>query len=158
SALVTFLDADDIYYPTFMEKARKALLEHPEFILCFSDRDVVDGNGRFIRRDLDEPKFRALDADTFDDGVSVLRKSPFTELVPGSLIPMGNTMLRTRTFHRINGFDEDLRAVEDKSFFLQLAKLGPFGFIDEPLGTWRRHETNMSGASNEFKMNWNTDL
>lgn len=158
STFVAFLDSDDIYYPAFIEKARAALLQHPELILCFSDRDVVDGCGRLIRRDLDEPKFRALEAETLPDGVSILRKNPFRDLVPGNIIPIGNTMLRTDTFHRINGFDTDLRAVEDKSFFLQLAKLGPFGFIDEPLGTWRRHETNTSSASNAFKMNWYENL
>jgi hypothetical protein len=43
-------------------------------------------------------------------------------------------------------------------FLLRLAKLGPFGFIDEPLGTWRRHSANTFGSGNNFNMNRYSEL
>jgi glycosyltransferase involved in cell wall biosynthesis len=155
---IALLDGDDIFYPSFIEKAKQALLTHPELIACFSDRDVVDGEGEFMRRDLDEPRFRALKAERLDDGVSVLRESPFITLVSGNVIPIGNLMFSRENYDKAGGFDAELRAVEDKPFLLRLAKLGTFGFIDEPLGIWRRHNANTSGSGNNFKMNWYSEL
>jgi glycosyltransferase involved in cell wall biosynthesis len=158
SDFIALLDGDDIFYPGFIEKVKKALVAHPELIACFSDRDVVDGEGNFMRRDLDEPTFRAIKAERLADGISVFRESPFMTLVPGNVIPIGNLMFSRTSFEKAGGFDAELRAVEDKPFLLRLAKLGPFGFIDEPLGTWRRHSANTSGSANNFKMNWYSEL
>lgn len=154
SSYVTFLDGDDVFYPKFIERTRNALITHPDIILCFSDRDVVDGENRVIRRDLDLARFRALECDTLQDELKIIRDDLFTALIPGNLIPIGNTMIRLATLVDIGGFEEDLKAVEDRYFFLQLSRLGPFAFIDEPLGTWRRHDRNVSGPGNTLKMQW----
>ncbi|HET6724738.1 MAG TPA: glycosyltransferase family 2 protein [Gammaproteobacteria bacterium] len=158
STFIALLDGDDVFYPQFLERARCALVDHPELILCFSDRDVVTGEGEFIRRDLDEPRFREMKTSTFVDGVSVLTESPFFSLLPGNVIPIGNLMFRKTAFEKAGGFDDELRAVEDKPFLMRLTKWGLFGFIDQPLGTWRRHTANTSGAANAFKMRFYDDL
>lgn len=155
--LIAFLDGDDTYYPTFLERAAKALALHPELLLCFLDRDVVNAEGKFIRRDLDHPEFRAIGAERLSDGVSVLTESPFGALVSGNVIPIG-LMVRHRAIDEICGFDEEMRFVEDKLFLMRLAKLGKFGFLDEPLGIWRRHGSNSSGPSNAFRMAYYDDL
>lgn len=158
SSFIALLDGDDIFYPKFIERVRQALMDHPELILCFSDRDVVTSDGEFIRRDLDEPGFRKMAAALLPDGVSVLCEDPFLTLLSGNVIPIGNLMLRRTAFEKIGGFDDELRFVEDKPFLMRLAKLGAFGFIDEPLGTWRRHTANTSGAGNAFRMRFYDDL
>ena len=155
--LIAFLDGDDTFYPTYLERAATALARHPELLLCFMDRDVVDANGTFIRRDLDHPRFRAIDAERLPDGISVLTGNPFLALVPGNVIPIG-IMVRHRAIREIHGFDEEMRFVEDKLFLMRLAKLGKFGFLDEPLGIWRRHGSNTSGAANAFRMALYDDL
>jgi len=59
----------------------------------------------------------------------------------------------------VQGFDEEMRAVEDKLFLMQLAKLGKFGFLDMPLATWRRHNTTTtSGAGNAYRNAFYDDL
>lgn len=156
-ALVAFLDGDDTYYPTFLERAADALAAHPELSLCFLDRDVVTADGRFIRRDLDNPTFRAIAAERLADGVSVLVGDPFLALMPGNVIPIG-LMVRRSAFDAVAGFDEEMRLVEDKPFLMRLARLGRFGFIDEPLGIWRRHGSNASGAGNAYRMAYYDDL
>lgn len=154
---IVFLDADDTFYPSFFEKASKVLDNHPDLLLCFLDRDVVDENGEFLRLDLDHPKFRAMPVETRADGTSVLADNLFLTLTTGSVIPMG-MMVRRVAYDRVSGFDETLRAIEDRLFFMKLSKFGKFGFIDEPLGTWRRHASNASGDNNAFNMQLNTDL
>ncbi len=155
--LIAFLDSDDTFYPAFLERASNVLAGHPELILCFMDRDVVDGAGNFIRRDLDHPDFRAMPVERYEDGTVVLADNPFITLAAGNLIPIG-LMLRRSAFQRVGGFDEIQRAVEDRAFLMRLAKIGKFGFIDEPLGIWRRHGDNTSGPKNAFKMLWYGDM
>lgn len=155
--LIAFLDGDDTFYPAFLERAATTLARHPELLLCFLDRDVVDENGNFIRRDLDHPGFRAIGTERLPDGVSILRESPFVALVAGNVIPIG-IMVRHSAIREISGFDEEMRFVEDKLFLMRLAKLGKFGFLDEPLGTWRRHGSNTSGRDNAFRMTLYDDL
>lgn len=156
--LIAFLDGDDTFYPTFLARAADALWHHPELILCFPDRDVVDEVGNFIRHDLDDPRFRSIATERLPDGVSLLTESPFAALIPGSMIPFG-LMVRRAAIRQIHGFDEDMRAVEDKLFLMQLAKLGKFGFLDMPLATWRRHATTTtSGAGNAFRNAFYDDL
>lgn len=155
--LVAFLDGDDTFYPQFLDRAVDVLARHTELLLFFADRDVVDAGGNFIRRDLDDPGFRAVAAVRLMDGVSIFTKSPFTALIPGSVIPM-SLVVRRSAVREAQGFDETLRAAEDKLFLMRLSKLGAFGFLDEPLGTWRRHGSNTSGARNAFKMAFYDDL
>lgn len=155
--LIAFLDGDDTFYPTFLEQAGDALLHHPELLLCFLDRDVVDAGGNFMRRDLDDPTFRAIASQRLADGVSVLTESPFIALIAGNVIPIG-LMVRRSAIVGIQGFDEEMRFVEDKLFLMQLSKLGRFGFLDVPLGTWRRHGSNTSGYGNALKMAFYDDL
>jgi glycosyltransferase involved in cell wall biosynthesis len=149
--LIAFLDGDDTFYPPFLERAANVLTNHAELVLCFLDRDVVDAQGRFLRRDLDQPDFRAMRVEYEPDGTATLVDNPFTTLAAGNVIPIG-LMVRRSAFERVGGFDVSQRMVEDKPFLLRLAKTGQFGFIDEPLGIWRRHGSNTSGAKNAFKM------
>lgn len=155
--LIAFLDGDDTFYPSFLARAGDALLHHPELLLCFLDRDVVDAGGTFMRRDLDDATFRAIGSRRLADGVSVLTKSPFVALIAGNVIPIG-LMIRRSAILGVHGFDEEMRFVEDKLFLMQLAKLGQFGFLDVPLGTWRRHGSNTSGSGNAVKMAFYDDL
>lgn len=155
--LIAFLDSDDTFYPAFLERASNVLADHSELILCFMDRDVVDGAGNFMRRDLDHPNFRAMPVERCADGTIVLAESPFVTLATGNVIPIG-LMLRRSAFEQVGGFDEKQRAVEDRPFLMRLAKIGKFGFIDEPLGIWRRHGDNTSGPKNAFKMLWYGDM
>lgn len=155
--LVAFLDGDDTFYPCFLERAVDALVCHPELLAWFSDRDVVDAGGKFLRRDLDHPGFRAIRSERLSDGVSVFMEDPFVGLLPGSVIPM-SVVVRLSAIREICGFDETMRVAEDKLFLMRLAKLGKFGFSDEPLGTWRRHDRNASGSTQAFRMAFYDDL
>src|SRR5690348_12687996 len=68
--LIAFLDGDDTFYPTFLERTADVLRRHPELLLCFPDRDVVDEAGNFMRRDLDDAQFRTIASERLPDGVS----------------------------------------------------------------------------------------
>jgi glycosyltransferase involved in cell wall biosynthesis len=154
---IAFLDGDDTFYPPFLEQAAGALARNADLVVCFLDRDVVDSDGRFMRRDLDHPDFRAMRIDRRADGTSVIAQNPLPTLAAGNVIPIG-LMVRHDACRRVGGFDEAQRMVEDKPFLMRLAKLGTFGFIDEPLGIWRRHSDNTSGRTNAYQMAYYDEL
>lgn len=158
TAYIAFLDSDDAFYPGFIEKARDALIDNPSLALCFSNRHIVDKDLRVIRETLDQPKFKTLGSRPLGNGAHTFVKNPFITLLPGNIIPIGNLMLKKSVFERIDGFDEELCVVEDRPFFLTMAKTGPFGFLKEPLGIWREHESNTCGAKNALRMQWYANL
>lgn len=157
--LIAFMDADDIMYPTFLERMETGLDRHPDWVVCFSDRDIVDADGRLIAKHLDHPKFRNIVRKSVDMGFMELADDAlFSKMLGGSLIPM--TMVCRRTeIDALRGFDESLIFNEDRLFFLELIKRGgKFGFAIESLGTWQRHETNKTGASNAIRRFEASDL
>lgn len=150
--LIAFMDADDIMYPSFLERMEAGLARHPDWIVCFSDRDIVDADGRLIAKDLDHPAFRNIARR--DAGMSFMElvdEALFSKMLAGSVIPM--TMVCRRTeLEAVRGFDESLIFNEDRLLFLELIKRGgKLGYATEALGTWQRHEANKTDPANELK-------
>lgn len=147
--LITFLDADDLIYPRFLERTVAGLTRFPDWSACFSDRDVVDADGKLISHDLDHPVFRQLARKTMGGGFVELEDGGlFSAMIAGSVIPMTITC-RKSCIEAVGGFDEALLFNEDRLFFLQLIKKkGKLGYFDESLGVWQRHAANKTSASN----------
>ena len=147
--LITFLDADDLIYPRFLEHTVSGLIRFSSWAACFSDRDVVDTDGKFISRDLDHPVFRKIPKKAMGDGFIELEDGDlFSSMIAGSVIPMTVTC-RKACVDEVGGFDETLLFNEDRLFFLRLIKKrGKLGYFDESLGVWQRHEANKTSASN----------
>ncbi len=147
--LITFLDADDLIYPTFLERTVSGLARFPDWAACFSDRDVVDIDGKFISHDLDHPVFRKMVKKNMGGGFIELEDDDlFSNMIAGSVIPMTITC-RKSCIDAVGGFDEALLFNEDRLFFLQLIKKkGRLGYFDESLGIWQRHAENKTSTAN----------
>ncbi|MDE2154339.1 MAG: glycosyltransferase family 2 protein [Xanthomonadaceae bacterium] len=157
--LITFLDADDLIYPRFLERTVSGLTRFSNWAACFSDRDVVDADGKLISRDLDHPVFRQLAKKAMGDGFVELEDGDlFSSMIAGSVIPMTITC-RKSCIDEVSGFDETLLFNEDRLFFLQLIKKkGRLGYFDESLGVWQRHASNKTSASNAINAMKYSDL
>lgn len=157
--LITFLDADDLIYPGFLQRTVSGLTLFSNWAACFSDRDVVDADGKFISRDLDHPVFRQLVKKAMGDGFVELEDGGlFSSMIGGSVIPMTITC-RKSCIDAVGGFDETLLFNEDRLFFLQLIKKkGKLGYFDESLGVWQRHAANKTSASNAMNAIKYSDL
>jgi glycosyltransferase involved in cell wall biosynthesis len=152
SSLVAFLDADDTIYPTFLEETVRGLDAHSDWVACFSDRDIVDTAGKVIARDLDHPGFQAINRRPVGGALWELADEElFCKMVPGNLIPM-TIVLRRAQIAAAGFFDESLRYGEDRLFLLRLIKLGGvFGYVNEPLGIWQRHDNNSTSQGNALR-------
>lgn len=145
---LAFLDADDIFYPEFLELAVEALSRYPQWVACFSDRDVVDVEGTLLGRDLDHPKFRKIRKRALDrDFVELCDDQLFKMTISGSVIPLG-AVYRRSAVEAVSAFDTAMGWTEGLLFLLKLMKHGTLGYIDRPLGTWLRHDSNKSGVRN----------
>lgn len=157
--LITFLDADDLIYPEYLERTVSGLTRFPHWAACFSDRDVVAADGELISRDLDHPVFRQLAKRAMGEGFVELEDGGlFSSMVAGSVIPMTITC-RKSCIDEVNGFDETLLFLEDRLFFLRLIKKKrKLGYFDQSLGVWQRHAASKTSAANAINTMKYSDL
>jgi len=156
--IIVFLDADDTIYPDFLESVICGLEEHERWIACFSDRDVVNRNGELISKDLDHPKFQTIGRRDLGNGfIELMDEMLFSKMLAGSVIPM-TIACRRADVEAVAGFDEDIWLGQDKLFMLRMIKRGTFGYVNRSLGTWQRHDTNLTHESNSLRRFPYTDL
>ena len=137
TALVAFLDDDDVALPGRLERQRAALDEAWWAPLAFGRVRVVDGNGR-PRDDwnrLLDRRFSRLartGAASYEDVLAV--QAP---------IYTSATMVRRDAFLAVGGFDSAFDAYEDLDLYLRLARIGDLLPLDgEPVTTYRLHGAN----------------
>jgi glycosyltransferase involved in cell wall biosynthesis len=120
--LLAFLDADDVWLPTRLERQLPLVRNHDaSVVLCAATR--VDQALRPI---------------------GLLRTVPIPTrktllLYEGALSSVGSSALVTRKcFTLAGGFDERLSTSADWEFLLRAVTQGPVGYVDEPLVLYRK--------------------
>jgi glycosyltransferase involved in cell wall biosynthesis len=131
---LAFLDSDDEWFPTKIEKQVAFLTARPHFGMVLTDVELITearvALGTYRRR----PQIPV-------DGY-VLRwvlRSP--ALVPPSVL------MRRAVYEDIGGFDESLRTAEDLDYHLCVARRWPIGVLAEPLTLVRRSANGLSGLA-----------
>jgi glycosyltransferase involved in cell wall biosynthesis len=147
-AYIAFLDADDRWRPTMLEK-QAAVLDHDESLVCSFTN--------FVR--FQHPDGAVLpDQFTFYPEITTLpvRSGP----LPGTYVILGDafsavvgfgeipaytqvTMYRKRTIDGLT-FDPSLLQLEDMAFFLRATMRGGVAFNTEVLADVRRHGQNLT--------------
>lgn len=131
---VAFLDADDTWEETKLEKQMAKLESSPESPFCFTDmRHVV--NGEVIHESyLHERDYRHLTEGQI-----------YENLLRQNFIFTPTVVVKRDIFESIGLFDETLRVSEDYDLWLRIARKFPVCFVDEILVTRRRtgHNTTL---------------
>lgn len=127
--------SDDYLLPGSIRERVVYLEANPTKKAVFGDYVVVDGNGERL----------------FDSGIE--RKGRKKFLHKDNLIASEMTfywclsgpvlIVKREVYDSIRGYDERL-VVEDWDFYLQLCAKGWLGFINLPVGAYRKHEKNTS--------------
>ena len=124
--LIAFLDADDIWEPTKLEK-QIAKFDDPEVGLVHSGVRIVDYvTGKTLRTIV-----------TGCEDEAVLNLLLWEE--PGIPGPAGTIVLPRSLFEQIGGFDTRMKCGEDWDFCYRIAKKSKVRFIAEPLVIYRSH-------------------
>jgi glycosyltransferase involved in cell wall biosynthesis len=141
--LIAFLDSDDLWLPTKIERQVNLLAKiGPSVPCCLSNITMQWSTGERTSFDiaaLDPPISEGIWLNV--DEVLVTRFVLFNQGV----------MIRRDVLERCGGFDESLWLLEDTELSLRLSLEGPWAFIREPLVVWR--ETKAGSLYQQAKNN-----
>ena len=126
---VAFLDSDDTWFPTKLEKCVE-ILESGSDLVCHAEYWIDEsGKSRLVA-------YGPSEAATHHNLI-----------YKGNRISTSATVVRAALLKEVNGFDisPELISTEDYDLWIRLAaKSDRFAFISEPLGEYHRHDNNVS--------------
>ena len=123
---ITFLDADDLWYPEKLKVQIYFLNAHPEYGFCSSDVDFFNEEGIII------------------NGAISREKNPrsglvFDDLFCNNFISSATIFLRRNCFDKAGLFNESIFFAEDTDMWLRIAKYFQLGYIPRILAKYRVH-------------------
>jgi glycosyltransferase involved in cell wall biosynthesis len=127
--LIAFLDADDSWQPTKLERQVELLERHPSTQACFTATEYVTSEG--------EHRGRSVGPD-------------YPDLMEGLLLhscvigPPSAGLFRREVFEAIGLFDPRLSQCSDWDMWLRLAERAKVEFLPEVLVRYELHDSNMS--------------
>lgn len=136
---VAFLDSDDTWPPSKLQRQMALLEARPEVGLVFGDCWQFDANGPFP-----ETLFQESGKDGSFWGDPVVVRNPYAKLMEGNFVTTGSVVMRRVCLENVGFFDEDLRLVEDLEYWLRVALEYPIAHLDEVCLLRRRHGENTS--------------
>ncbi|MDY6987433.1 MAG: glycosyltransferase [Thermodesulfobacteriota bacterium] len=132
---VTYVDGDDRYLPTKIEKEAGLLQQNPKAQIAFSNNYYMTSDGTHRGTWADEEK--PAQGDIFQE--------TFGRNFPGySLFRM--EMVQYHAWKRVGFHDSNLRLYEDFDMRIRLTKHYSAVYWDEPLSEIRFHYTGLSGS------------
>ena len=130
--LIAFLDADDAWDRSKIERQVAFLRTHPDSALVHTDIRRMDASGS-VQPARPRPQTRA-------------RLGCRTSLFAGNPLIVSSVLVR-RSALPPEPFHTALRAAEDWDLWLRLAGRANFGYLEAPLTDYRIHTGNMSADS-----------
>lgn len=128
--IIAFLDADDLWMPTKLERQLELMTARPDVGMCFTST---------VRIDAASTPLGLTTARGYEDWSEALLLG--SNLVTGSC---SSAMVRTVLARQTGGFDPRLSQCADWDFWLRLSQVTRFAAIDELLVLYRVHPGSMS--------------
>lgn len=138
---IAFLDADDVWLPSKIEKQVRAFEESPNAGIVHVGVIDIDDSGNQIQTKL--------------NGMSGKVSHEFLLWEKPVILGGGSgTMISRRVFENIGGFDSQLSTSADWDLYYRICRKFEAAFVPEPLLYYRLHGSNMhgniSGMENEM--------
>jgi glycosyltransferase involved in cell wall biosynthesis len=132
--LIAFLDSDDLWLPTKIERQVALLRRAGESVPCCLSNIMMKWNSG------DRASFDiALLKPAAEEGVWL---NVDEVLATRFVLFNQGVVIRRKVLEKIGGFDESIRYLEDYELPLRLSLEGPWAFIQTPLVIWRESLTN----------------
>jgi glycosyltransferase involved in cell wall biosynthesis len=119
---IAFLDSDDLWSNTKIEKQIDYLTKHPEYQVVYTDQ-FLRINGEILpktRFQRDTPQHKML----------------YPAFVDNTPIHSSTVMLSKKVIDSVGKFNESLKIHEDSEFWNRISDTFDFGYINEPLATY----------------------
>lgn len=133
AAIIARQDADDISYPTRLQKQFEALDTNVSLAIVGSSMTTIDEKGKVLNQHrvlLNNPELKQ----------ELLIRSPF---------PHGSVMFHKDTFLKAGRYKKDDWPTEDYGLWVRMAPHGAFSNIDEPLYEYRENSVGISAQNAE---------
>lgn len=131
---LAFLDADDIWLPTKLEKQVQLLQSQGNLGLVYCDVIYFDGETK-------------EDIGAFSQMTKLERGSVFERLLwKGNFIQSPTPVIRREVFDRVGGYDPSLVPLEDWDLWLRITRMYPVDYIPLPLARYRWRQQTVSLA------------
>jgi glycosyltransferase involved in cell wall biosynthesis len=127
--LVAFLDADDVWLPTKLEKQLAVFQSQPDTGVVFSLRSLIDGDGKPFPPRPDSPPCRGR----------VLH-----ELFVQNFVCFSSAVVRRQILSHVGALDPRLDLAIDYDLWLRVAKHYAFDYVPEQLVQYRTGHGNLS--------------
>ncbi|MFH7027664.1 MAG: glycosyltransferase family 2 protein [Heteroscytonema crispum UTEX LB 1556] len=125
---IAFLDADDLWEPTMLEKQVRCLEENPAVGLAYHWTALIDENGKATGR--------VMGSNASGD---VLK-----QILERNIIDCPSVVIRRCCFENVGLFIPNLRFIEDWEMWIRIASGYHFAVTQEPLVYYRQHSKNTS--------------
>ena len=135
---IAFLDADDAWFPTKIERELAIFENDARLGLVHVGVVEIDGDGNLLSEHKDGMDGQVADALLHFEGPVILGGGS------GMMVPR-------RVFDEIGGFDTRLSTSADWDLFYQIANRYSVGFVPEVLLKYRVHSSNMHGNIGEME-------
>jgi glycosyltransferase involved in cell wall biosynthesis len=131
--LIAFLDADDLWLPTKLEKQVALFSKNPNLGVVYSRRFLIDEHGRQLHLTQPAlPRGQVLDA-----------------MFRQNFICFSSAVVRRSVLEDVGLFDTDLALAIDYDLWLRIAQRYPFDYVDEPLVKYRTGHASLSRRTEE---------
>lgn len=128
--LLAFLDSDDLWEKDYLERMVRGLASAPDAVAASCDRAGLD-------LQTNKTKITVLKRMQGAATTTILMEGP-----PG----MPNTIIRSKAFHALGGFDPTLSSSQDFDLFLRLSVAGPWSYVPGVLVTVRENTHQKFGG------------
>jgi glycosyltransferase involved in cell wall biosynthesis len=131
--LIAFLDADDLWLPTKLEKQLALLKANPAVGVVYSRRSLMDESGRPL--EYEQP--------------ALFRGKVLEAMFRNNFICFSSAIVHRRVFKHLGLFDESLALAIDYEFWLRVTSSYAFDYVDEPLVQYRTGHASLSRRTEE---------
>jgi len=133
-AFVAFLDADDAWEPTKLDKQLALFHDRPDVGVVFCRRSLIDEQGNGIR----QARMPA------PPGQSLPRGRVLPAMFVQNFVCFSSVVVRRAVFSHVGTFDPQWDLAIDYDLWLRVAKHHGFDFVDEELVKYRTGHGNLS--------------
>jgi glycosyltransferase involved in cell wall biosynthesis len=126
--LIAYLDGDDVWLPSKLERQIRLMDAEPQIGVCFTRRFLISPQGELLT----------------SPHPAVPRGLIFNDVLLDNFVCFSSVMIRRSALEHVGAFDPRLELAIDYDLWLRVAKHYAFDFIDEALVKYRTGHGSLS--------------
>jgi hypothetical protein len=132
--LVAFLDADDEWLPTKLEKQVRLILANQNSTFCSCGSCLISPDGTNL-------------GDIYRGQAVTMGPHAWKALLEDNYVTTPSVLVWRRHLLALGGFDESLKIAEDQDMWIRLAARGSLSYVPEMLVRVHERRSSLSGGS-----------